>query len=463
MFRTILSRLSAERKDQLKRAAAVIPMHWRAGREHRRWRRFLCEAQWWPRERIEAWQLERLRHIVRHAFDNTEGYRELYRKAGVSPDDIRSLDDIRRLPFTTKQVFQDNLEAFSVGGRSRIYMTTGGSTGIPLGFYVRPENWYIETAFLQTAWSWAGWHLGRCSAVLRGAFIGSEERPWKYDAFARELLLSSYYLTDRTLDVYLQAISRYRPAYLQAYASSLNLLCDLLRESGKSIVPEFELILLGSENVYDWQLEKFEAAFPKAALHAWYGHSELAILAPWCERRRAYHVWPFYGLAEVLGEDDREVGEGNEGELVGTSFHSMATPFIRYRTMDRAVRGAARCDDCGRQFRLLDGIMGRSQEVIVTGTGRYISMTAINMHDRVFDALRQFQFLQEEQGSVVFRYVPRKPLSADEEDAIRRGLVAKLGGDVRLTLKAVDEIPRTPSGKYRFLDQRVPIRYGDRE
>jgi phenylacetate-CoA ligase len=130
--------------------------------------------------------------------------------------------------------------------------------------------------------------------------------------------------------------------------------------------------------------------------------------------------------------------------------------------MDMAVNGPEQCPDCGRQFPTLERIQGRLQEVIVTGTGRYISMTAINFHDRIFDRLRQFQFLQETAGQLVFRYVPKSPLTEGEVSGIREGLMKKLGDDMKLQMCATDRIELTPRGKLRFLDQRLPVKYGDR-
>jgi phenylacetate-CoA ligase len=129
---------------------------------------------------------------------------------------------------------------------------------------------------------------------------------------------------------------------MQAYPSSLNLFCDLLHERGLQGAVSLDLILLGSENVYDWQLEKFAETFPRARLFAWYGHAEKAVLAPWCEQSRQFHAWPFYGLTEVLGADGEETAPGEEGEIVATSFHQRRTPFIRYRTMDRGIKGPGR-------------------------------------------------------------------------------------------------------------------------
>jgi phenylacetate-CoA ligase len=441
--------------------ARVVPVEWRMGRTYWRWRRFLGAAQYWPARQIRAWQDEQLARIVAHAYEHTEGYRELYRQAGVRPGDVRSLDDLRHLPFVTKELLRDNLEAFSVPGRGRRYLTTGGSTGIPFGFYGGRELDAIEWAFMHTDWGWAGWRLGDRSAVLRGAYIGSEAELFRQDRYKRELLLSTYYLRESNVAAFADAITAWGARTLQSYPSALNLLCDLLHDTGLAGRLSFDVILLGSENAYDWQLRKFAATFPTAQLMCWYGHAERAILAPWCRASRRYHAWPFYGATEVLTDTGAEAQPGDEGELVGTSFHGRVTPFIRYRTMDRAVKGPARCDRCGRDFPLLESISGRSHEVIVTSSGRYISMTMINMHDAIFDQLRQFQFYQDRPGAVVFNYVPKGELTAAQADGIRRGLAVKLGGDMELELRAVASIPRTRSGKYRFLDQRLAIRYSD--
>jgi phenylacetate-CoA ligase len=434
------------------------------GRKYWELKAFLQQAQWWDRERIADWQLDRLKEIVEYAYENTPGYHLLYRDAGIEPDDITSLEDLRLLPTTTKELLRDNLEDFtakSIPSWRRRYVTTGGSTGIPLGFYQTATNRWMENAFMHTGWERAGWQLGDISAVLRGAFVGSEERFWKYHPARRELRLSSYYLTDRTYPEYARKITEFRPQHLQAYPSAVTMLADLLVEHDDVGRINFDVILLGSENIYEWQKEKLERAFPDARLFSWYGHAEQVVLAPECESTDQYHVWPFYGLTEILDESGGEVETGEVGEIVGTSFWNYATPFIRYRTMDRARKGRAGCRACGRQFVLLESIEGRLQEIIVTGSGRYISMTALNMHSDVFDHVRQFQFYQDTPGEVTFRVVRKASYTSDDSVGIRRELKKKLGNDIELEIEFVDEVPKTKRGKHRFLVQQLGLRYGE--
>lgn len=461
MLRDVTKYLLKGVKESVKPRLAWIPYNWRRGATYRKWRRFLDSSLSYSSEQIAAWQLEHLKGIITHAYHNTTGYKELFRQAGVHPEDVKSLGDVSRLPFTTKELLRDNIEAFSVPSHLRFYTTTGGSTGIPFGFYVLYENDEIEDAFIHAYWASVGWKSNELNAVLRGAFVGTDRVPWRLDTYRNELLLSSYYLTPNLLGLYLDTIRRFQPKVLQAYPSALNILCDLLIDSHRVGDVTFDLIILASENIYEWMLEKYESVFPKARFFSFYGHAEQTILAPWCEHSREYHICPFYGFTEIIGPHNREVDEGNEGELVGTSFHMRATPFIRYRTMDRAVKGGVYCPSCGRSLQLLSRIVGRSQEVIVTATGRYLSMTALNMHSDVFDRVRQFQFYQDTPGEVEFRVVRKDAYSETDTTRIYTALKAKLGEDTNLSVVFVNEIPRSPMGKFRFLDQKLPIKYHD--
>jgi phenylacetate-CoA ligase len=218
------------------------------------------------------------------------------------------------------------------------------------------------------------------------------------------------------------------------------------------------VILLGSENIYEWQKEKLRAAFPTARLFGWYGHTEQAVLACWCEYSEHYHDWPFYGLTEVLGKDDEPVKLDQAGEIVGTSFLTQGTPFIRYRTMDHVEYGEVGCEACNRQFVMMHRIIGRVQNALISTSGRQIPVPSTSIHDNSFEKVHQFQFYQDTPGKVVFRLVRKD--SYDERDTlkIRQVLMSKLGEDMELSIEFIQEIPRTARGKYQFLDQRLDVK-----
>lgn len=125
------------------------------------------------------------------------------------------------------------------------------------------------------------------------------------------------------------------------------------------------------------------------------------------------------------------------GEIIATGFNNFAMPFIRYRTMDLAIPSYSKCE-CGRNYSLLRKIEGRLQELIITKTGRLISMTAINMHSDVFDNIQQFQFYQDKKGEVIFNIVRKTTYSDRDTEYIRKELYNKLGDDVNLGICFVD-------------------------
>lgn len=89
---------------------SCIPMEKRMGNKHWQLKSFLQEAQWWDRERIEAWELEKLKEIIWHVYENVLVYREFSREAGIKLNDMATLADVRVLPFMAKELISGNLK-----------------------------------------------------------------------------------------------------------------------------------------------------------------------------------------------------------------------------------------------------------------------------------------------------------------------------------------------------------------
>ncbi len=439
---------------------------WSFWRRVRGWQSFIAESEGWPRERLEEYQLVQLRALLRHAHDHVPYYRKVFADLGAHPDQFHSLTDVRRLPTLTKNDLQnhlDDLVATNVPPEKREYVTTAGSTGIPVGFYHDAGDTAAkELAFLACQWGRVGYQLGDRVALLRGAVL-ADGALWELSPFRNALLMSSYHLTPDRLTEYVARLRRFAPRFLQGYPSSLILLADYMLEHGEPPLEGLQAVLCASENLYDWQREQLASAF-HCRIYSHYGQSELVSLAGECEYDHRLHIFPQYGVTELLDEDDEPITEsGRVGEIVGTGFLSKSMPLIRYRTMDLASFAPGTCNACGRPYRLFERIEGRLQEFIVTGTGRQISMAAINMHSPVFDNVYQFRFYQETPGEVALRVVPKPSYSEDaDKDRILRELRPKLGPDVELSVEKVPAIPRSGRGKYRFLEQKLDTRFGDR-
>lgn len=420
------------------------------------WRAFLRDSDGWDRATIARYQLAQVQTVVTRAWRETTGYRRLFDTAGIRPEDIRSLEDLRRLPTVTKEMLRDDLAAFTTTTEGCDYVTTGGSTGIPFGMYRTPRAFARELASKAHQYARRGWQEGDRQLVLRGLPIETPGHMVEAPEFF-ELRCSSYHLVPEAMAGYVDAARAYAPRWLRCYPSAGCLFARYLIETGQRL-PSLHGILCASENLLPEQEALLREAFG-VPVFSHYGHYELAALAGYCESTSRYHVLPQYGHVELLRPDGSPVTTpGEVGEIVATSFLMDATLFLRYRTRDLAVYAADHCDACGRPHQVWERVEGRLQEFVLSSTGRLISMTAMNMHTPVFDPLRQFQFHQHAAGEVEFRYVPKAAtIEPAALDAMRIALGQKLGSDVRLHFRQVADLPPTVRGKRRFLVQDLPL------
>lgn len=464
--RTLIKKLPYPIKQGIKYIYGSIPIRLRYDKVFWDTYNFLQESQWWSRERLEEYQMQQLSNLLHHAYENVPYYQKVFNERGLRPRDIQNFDDLRKLPYLTKEIIQENLPELVARNypESKLqYCTTGGSTGIPLGFYhEKGVSQAKEQAFMLSQWNRVGFKIGNKCAVLRGNVVRSitKDNFWKYDPVNKNLILSSYHMTDETLPKYIARIREFKPNFIQAYPSAITIMARFMKENDIEPFQSVKAILCGSENLYQWQRELLEVIF-QCRVYSWYGLAEQVALAGECEKTTYYHIFPEYGFAELILADGKSLSNKNEmGEIVATGFNNFICPLIRYRTMDLAVPANIKCE-CGRNYPLLKNVEGRLQELIVTRTGRLISMTAINMHSDVFDNIKQFQFYQDKRGKVFFNIV-RKPTYTDmDTEYIHTELYKKFGDDVDLIPRFVDFIPRTKSGKYTFLIQKLPIELGD--
>jgi len=429
---------------------------------------FLQESQWWTREKLEEYQMQQLSKLLHHAYENVPYYRKVFDERGLKPKDIQDFDDFRKLPFLTKEIVRENLPDLVACNypKSKLqYVTTGGSTGIPFGFYhEKGVSDAKEWAFMLTQWERVGFKKGDTCVVLRGNVVcsASKGKFWEYDPINKNLILSSYHMTDETLPKYIARIREFKPDFIQAYPSAITILARFMKENNAEPFPCVKALLCGSENLYLWQRELLEGVF-QCRVYSWYGHSEITTLAGECEKSTSYHIFPEYGIVELIRDDGKVVTSEEElGEIVATGLNNLACPFIRYRTMDLAVPANDKCE-CGRNYPLLRRVEGRLQELVVTKDKRFITLTALifAQHFGAFSKVKEMQLVQEKYGEIVVRIVKTPQYLVSDEQEILLKMKMAVGSGLDIQFDYVNCIPRTQSGKYRFLIQKLPIEFGD--
>ena len=443
-------------------AYRAIPASWRYGAAYMRFQTEAREVETWDAEAIRRYQVAALRDSL-IAASKAPFYAERFAACGVDPAKFESLEQLKDYPSLTKQdllLHREQMVNSEFGAKQRLYITTGGSSGVPVGFYLhkgvsRPK----EQAYLEAQWSRLGYRVGDRVAVIRGGVTSSKARGGisYFDATRNWLILSSYHLTPERLPEYVAALNRFRPQHLHAYPSAALMLARGLEQAGLKLDFPLSSLLCGSEKLTAESQQHLEQFFGARVFH-WYGHSERVVLAAQGRTSNQLHFWPTYGFVE-FGEANAD----GHREIIGTSFHNHVMPLIRYRTGDYCSptfqsRGSG-AGDSKLEFRAtwptVEAVVGRDYEFLISATGRRISLTAINMHDNIFDGLLAVQFFQERPGEIECRYQAGPQWQSTCVEAMHAGLLRKLGDDFSLTLSEVKEVEKTNAGKHKWLATKL--------
>jgi phenylacetate-CoA ligase len=444
------------------RAYACLPPRLRLGGAYGRFRGQI-DAEEGARSN-EDLATAKLAETLRWALDTVPAY-QAYRGLMDGHRDPR--DALQRLPVTDKLDIKRHPERYlsrSMPARSRLEMFTGGSTRNPMQFYLqkhvtRPK----ESAFIQHFRDRIGLRAGDLILALRGRTVPSAAQPggriWMHEPIKRELILSSDHLERRYMPAYAQALALHRPAYIEAFPSAL---FPLARWLAANPLPEFTRrvkgVMLYSENVYGFQMEKFREVFGCPIL-SHYGHSERVLMAASMPDDERYFFWPQYGRFELLDAENRPITQpGKLGFVVGTSFDNKVMPFIRYRTGDLAVL-SERGHPGLPGYVACERIVGRLQEFIVCRDQRLVSITTLGVaHFPELAEVETIQYEQDRPGKLVLKVVADHQLTGEQAHRIACAVAAKTQGGCDVEVTQVASIARTPRGKARMLVQNLDIR-----
>lgn len=439
----------------------AVPPAYLLGRKFRDAHWFVEGTNQWSLDQIREYQLQQLRSICSLAYEKTAYYRRTFSAAGFHPSDLKTVEDVRKLPTIARATLSEHLDemcAVPVRSANVDYVSTGGTSGNPLHFYIGSERSAIEYAYIVSGWERAGFRLGESLAVFRGRVVRPDRSGLRheYDAVLHQHFYSNFHMTDRAMAAYLRHVSTLGPCYLHVYPSSVAALTQFLRRSGMAVPQNIRGILAESEIVYPQQRKAVEETL-QCRYFSSYGHSEKTVAAAECELSTNYHVWPTYGYFELLDEKDEAVTKpGQTGEIVGTGFINRVVPFIRYRTGDYATYVGEKCTACGRNHVVISEVAGhRVQEFLVGRDGNLISWTALNLHDATFDCVRQIQFRQEVPGRATLQLVPGAGFRQSDLGAICDAIGRRVDQQVSIQIVVVEEIPLSASGKAIYVDQRI--------
>ncbi len=433
------------------------------GNAFRRYREQFEASQWWTREDLDAWQLEQLRRLLRHAYENVPAYRELYRKSGVNPDDVRTLRDVEKLPIVSKADIRHDPFSFMARNARRfrpVPLHTSGTTGTPFHFQSDRITEAIEWVFFWRHKSWGGAHLFAPMISLGGKMIVplKQRRPpfWRYNWAEGIMWLSTFHMTPEVLELYIDKIRRSGLRFLRGYPSNLFILAQHLKS--RDLHLPMAAVFSGSEPLFGYVRDLIEDRF-QCRVFDWYGVSERVVTSSQCDRHDGYHVHMENCLVEIV-DANQPVERGMPGEVVATCLSNYAMPLIRYRTGDRSAFRTVSCP-CGRGLEMLEQVHTKCEDILTTSDGRYISPSVLTHPFKPILGIDKSQIVQEDPGFITIKVVANAAFDANQQQVLINGLADRLGENTRIEIEHVSDIPKEPSGKYRWVISKVPHPFND--
>jgi phenylacetate-CoA ligase len=417
---------------------------------------------WRTPAEVAAYQEARLRRLIEHAHANVPYYRTLLRSHGVTPAQIRTLADLDRIPISSKADLrrQPTLDLLAAGlhpDRLRRLQTTG-SSGTPFTLYRSSGERRLQHLSWLRLYREFGQRLG-------DRVVWIVARPSRLDpGFARVSdLLRAAGLENHTLDVItspprlLQLLGRLRPAVVVGYPGMLARLGEDRRQDGLTdIRPRF--ILAGGEVMTGARRAQIEATWG-VPVHEIYSCKEMGLLAWQCRASGMLHVCDDAVVLEVV-KDGRPAQVGERGEVVVTSLHSFAMPFIRYRIGDIVTRGATPCA-CGSPFGTIGQIEGRMLDFFRLPSGRLLHPYELAARLQEDGWVGQYQIVQEAADRIVMLIVPGPAFAQEKATAFEARAAAVVDPEVKVRVELVERIEPAPSGKFHLARSLVPATKGE--
>ncbi len=422
------------------------------------------DAETMPREALAALQFDRLRKTLRNACDNVPLHRNRMHEAGIAPEDVRNLDDLRRVPFTFKTDLRDHypygMFARPVASLARLHASSGTTGKATVVGYTKAdlETWADLMARSMHA---AGARAGDVihNAYGYGLFTGGLGAHYGAERLGGTVVPVSGGSTERQIGLIMDLGPRVlcaTPSYTLAMAEVAEQLGVDLRKSSLRVG------LFGAEPWSSAMRCEIEERLGIKAIDI-YGLSE--IMGPGvaceCTAQAGLHGWEDHFLFEVLDpETQAPVPEGHAGELVITTLTKQALPMLRYRTRDITKITTAPCD-CGRTHLRILRITGRSDDMlIIRGVNVYPSQIEAVLVGRPMIA-PHYQLMVERHGTldhVTIEVEAQAGVAAEAFPAIARDVShhvkSLVGITTQVTVKLPGEIPRSQGKAVRVRDMR---------
>ena len=418
---------------------------------------FLKESQFWDEDKINEYQLTKLKNIIDYSSKNVPYYELLFKKIKLNSDDIKSIEDINKIPILTKEILQkegSNMVSRMINPKLVKKGKTGGTTGVPTIYYKDTNNRSFTWASYYRWYEWMGLNYYDPTATFWGAktvLSNSVKNKIKVDFTSfiqNNIILNSFNINEEMANKYYEDISRLNPYLIKGYVSSLLDFAKYVERNNWTFV-NLKAISTTTETLLPSSRKYLERVF-NVSVFDQYGCGEVSAISYECSSHMGLHINQEHVICEILNAENNPI-INQSGRVIATDLDNYVMPFIRYENGDFATLADDKCS-CGVKSPLMSSIEGRSIDTITLNNG--IKVHGVFFTDILFeigmlsDEFRKFQIVQNKIDSIEFRLETQKPLDPRKKEKLLISL-KRFIDNVKYT--EVDKIEKQPNGKFKYI------------
>lgn len=399
---------------------------------------------------LQALQEDKLRTLVRHTYEHVPYYRSRFQAAGLSPEDIQTLDDLRYAPVTTKEDLKsagpERIIAAGVSPSDCVARRTGGTTGKPFDVYRHPREEMTRRLIGFRSLLKIGFRPRDRLCVLGPRHA---RRPGLHErlGFYRTEYVSSHLVPEEQI----RRLRQIQPTVLGFLPTALRAIIHPF-DYRLSAIAHPRMVTSGGEAFDEGLKQRLEADLNGVKIFNFYATSEFGEIASECPAHEGLHVNADQLILECLRDDGQPAEPGEAGTIVTTNLYGFTMPFIRYHLGDIAAWTGEPCS-CGSPFPLINPPQGRQESMIRLPSGKILSALGVGLIVEPFDGIDQYRLVQENLHDFVLQLVCWRPLSEETRSALKAQLLDYFAEPVRLDVRIVDFIPEEKNKFRKFISK----------
>jgi phenylacetate-CoA ligase len=401
---------------------------------------------------IERLQSRKLQNLIRYSYDNIKYYWEIFTQHSINPEQIRTADDLHRIPILTKQQLRERLWDFLPRELPECRISrTSGSTGIPICIFSDNNSRMFNSAAVIRYRRALG--IGPFGKTILTPLKTANEPYYKKAHWTfLQGIHKTYYInphvdSPENTEYAKRLLSKLHTPALIGITPAIRALACRVKDG---VFPHFQpaAVLTTGESLSPQVRDLLETTFNIKVADI-YACNEAGDVAWQCQYSTGYHINADNVIVEIV-KDGKPVEDGQTGEVVITNLNRYAMPIIRYKNADLARLTKEPCP-CGCKLPMIAEILGRTGEDIFLPDGRTVPWNQLKSpmnHPRI----RQFQIIQNNCGDLSIKYVAEPGTNTEQ---IERLLLSRykdiLGSLINIEMDKTDKITPTLSGKSKLV------------